>query len=139
MQALPPETMKSLNAAQDTLPHNANLSVWRREVGLSSECKLCHQRQTLLHVLNNCKVALELRRYNQQHDSILQVIVDSLQSHCPPDHQITADLPNINYLFPPTAASTDLRPDLVGWSDSQQVLVLAELTVWLRDKFCGCL
>ena len=52
VQALPPETMKfALNAAQDTLPHNANLSVWRREAGLSSECKLCHQRQTLLHVL----------------------------------------------------------------------------------------
>ena len=136
VQALPPETMKfALNAAQDTLPHNANLSVWRREAGLSSECKLCHQRQTLLHVLNNCKVALDLRRYNQRHDSILQVIVNSLQSHCPPDHQITADLPNTNYLFPPTAASTDLRPDLVVWSDSQRVLVLAELTVCFETNF----
>ena len=86
-------------------------------------------------MLNNCKVALDLRRYNQRHDSILQVIVNSLQSHCPPDHQITADLPNTNYLFPPTAASTDLRPDLVVWSDSQRVLVLAELTVCFETNF----
>ena len=61
VQALPPECMKfALNAAQDTLPHNANLSVWRKEAGLSNQCKLCNYRQTLLHVLNHCQVALEL-------------------------------------------------------------------------------
>jgi hypothetical protein len=43
VQKLPPECMKfALNAAQDTLPHNANLSMWRREAGLSSLCKLCN-------------------------------------------------------------------------------------------------
>ena len=32
VQKLPPEPMKfALNAAQDTLPHNSNLSLWRRE------------------------------------------------------------------------------------------------------------
>ena len=45
VQALPPECMKfALNAAQDTHPHNANLCVWRKEAGLSDQCKLCsHQ------------------------------------------------------------------------------------------------
>ena len=36
----------SLNAIQDTLPHNANLAMWRRREGLSSACKLCGERQT---------------------------------------------------------------------------------------------
>ena len=136
VQKLPPECMKfALNAAQDTLPHNANLSMWRREAGLSSLCKLCGKRQTLLHVLNHCQVALELRRYNQRHDNVLQVIVESLQSQCPPQYQIMADPPDSTYHFPSTVASTDLRPDLVVWSDTQQVLVLAELTVCFETNF----
>lgn len=31
----------AINAVQDTLPHNANLSVWRKQSGLSGHCKLC--------------------------------------------------------------------------------------------------
>ena len=50
----------ALNAATDTLPHNSNLALWRRSEGFSSNCKLCGKRQTLLHVLNDCPVALEL-------------------------------------------------------------------------------
>ena len=136
VQGLPPECMKfALNAAQDTRPHNANLSVWRREAGLSDQCQLCNHRQTLLHVLNHCPVALDLRRYNQRHDSVLQVIVESLQNHSQPDYEIKADLPNTGYKFPSTAASTDLRPDLVVWSVSQHVLVLAELTICFETNF----
>ena len=99
VQKLPPECMKfALNAAQDTLPHNANLSIWRRDAGISSLCKLCSQRQTLLHVLNHCKVALELQRYNQRHDNVLQVIINSLQSKCPPEYQMMAYVPNSTLL-----------------------------------------
>ena len=60
----------SLNAVQDTLPHNANLAMWRRREGLSSACKLCGERQTLLHVLNNCPKALNMHRYNEWHDAV---------------------------------------------------------------------
>ena len=36
VQKLPPEALKfALNAAQDTLPHNANLAIWRRSEGLN--------------------------------------------------------------------------------------------------------
>ena len=49
-----------LNAASDTLPHNCNLKLLGRRV--SSACSLCGQHQTLHHVLNNCPMALELRR-----------------------------------------------------------------------------
>ena len=46
-----------------------------------------------------------------------------------------ADLPNITYAFPPNVASTDLRPDIIMWSDSQQFVVLAELTVCFETNF----
>ena len=89
----------------------------------------------MLHVLNHCQVALELRRYNQRHNNVLRVIVDGLQSLCPPQYQIMAGLPESTYDFPSTAASTDLRPDLVVWSDTQQVMVLAELTVCFETNY----
>ena len=77
-------------------------------------------------------MALELRRYNQRHDNVLRVIVDGL---CPPQYQIMADLLESTYDFPSTAASTDLRPDLAVWSDTQEVMVLAELAVCFETNF----
>ena len=70
---LPERVMKfTLNAAQDTLPHNANLHLWKK---LSSpNCPLCFDRQTLLHTLNHCPVALLSRRYNQRHDAVLELL-----------------------------------------------------------------
>ena len=82
VQHLPRECLKfALNAAQDTLPHNANLAIWRRREGLSDQCKLCSEQQTLSHVLNHCKVALDLRRYNARHDVVLMLIADVVKSN----------------------------------------------------------
>ena len=59
-----------LNAAHDTLPHNANLHLWGKKA--SDTCPLCHaDNQNLVHVLNLCQVALNLRRNNDRHDSVL--------------------------------------------------------------------
>lgn len=76
-----------------------------------------------------------MRQYNHRHDSILQIIVEGLQKHSPPNYKITADLPSTSYNFPSAAASTDMHPDLVIWSDCEQVLVLAELTVCFETNF----
>ena len=43
----------ALNATSDMLPHNANLSLWRKSDNLSAACKLCGERQILCHILNN--------------------------------------------------------------------------------------
>ena len=98
VQHLPRECLKfALNAAQYTLPHNANLAIWRRE----GQCKLCSERQTLSHVLNHCKVALDLRRYNARHDVVLMLIADFVKSNVsrdaggPPGHPI--QLPPCNH------------------------------------------
>ena len=64
IQSLPQHVFKfALNATHDVLPHNANLHLWKKRS--SSSCPLCHQPdQNLIYVLNNCKVALDLRRYD---------------------------------------------------------------------------
>ena len=75
---LPPEPLKfALNAS---LPTNANLHMWGKKP--SDVCPLCQGgRQSLLHVLNNCPVAMELRRNSVRHDAVLQVIGDFIKAH----------------------------------------------------------
>ena len=48
-----------------------------------------------------------------------------------------ADLhvPNITYTFLPNVASTDLHPDIIMWTYSQQFVVLAKLTVCFETNF----
>ena len=76
LHTLTPFELKfALNACQDTLPDNTNLAVWKVH---PCECKLCDERQTLLHILCNCPVAFQLRWYNTRHDEVLQVIYNLL-------------------------------------------------------------
>ena len=99
-----------------------------------SFCPLCHQHQSLLHVLNNCEVARDLRRYNVRHDAVLQEIVTAIQPHLPSTTLLTADVSD-TYNFPLHIVSTDLRPDLVWWDDTTRSLCLAELTVCFETNF----
>ena len=123
---LPERVMKfTLNAAQDTLPHNANLHLWKKLP--TPNCPLCSNRQTLLHVLNNCPVALQNRRYNQRHDAVLKQLYQFVISHASPQQQVTVDLPDQEYCFPASFAATDSRPDMVIWSQSS--IHLVELTI----------
>ena len=128
VQKLPPEALKfALNAT--------NLAIWRRSEGLSSNCKLCGERQTLMHVLNHCQVALDLRRYNARHDAVLEVIDQFVRENCSPDVEAITDLPAYDYTFPACIALTDLRPDVVLWSPAQKSAVLVELTVCHETNF----
>ena len=49
----------AINSVVDTLPHNANLKLWQKR--RDDTCTLCGNRQTLIHVLNTCPVALQAR------------------------------------------------------------------------------
>ena len=129
------DTMKFvLNSATDTLPHNTNLARWYGGA-FSDQCKLCGRKQTLLHVLNNCEVALKLRRYNIRHDKILRIITELAQSHLRDGYHLTSDLGEEGYHFPSHIVPTDLRPDLVMWSDHPKKLDLFELTVCFETGF----
>ena len=80
--ALPEDQLKfAINAAVDVLPHNANLYLWRMRKDPS--CPLYHENQSLLHVLNNCSVARDSRRYNIRHDSILSAITETVSRNIP--------------------------------------------------------
>jgi hypothetical protein len=133
VQAVPADQMRFvLNAAVDTLPHNANLHLWKKKE--SHACPLCREKQTLIHVLNSCEVALEQRRYNQRHDGVLRVIASAVRKCLPETTSLTADLDS-NYQFPLHIISTDLRPDIVWWNDSEKELCLCELTVCFETSF----
>ena len=133
---LPSESLKfAMNAATDTLPHNANLALWRHADGISGNCKLCGNTQTLVHVLNSCQVALNLRRYNSRHDAILTKIATFAKFHLPNTFKILSDLPGTSYLYPPHIGTTDLRPDLLIWSDEAKEINLIELTICFETAF----
>ena len=96
---------------------------------VEKDCPLCGDQQTLIHVLNSCRVARDLRRYNRRHDAVLEFIVDMVQTHLPyPDTSFTSNLGG-NYSFPTHIVATDLRPDIVWWNDKEKTLVLVELTI----------
>ena len=133
VQTLPAEQMKfALNAAVDMLPHNANLHLWKKKP--NDSCPLCGERQTLVHTLNNCKVALDQRRYNKRHDEVLQAIANTVAEKLPSTTSFTTDLGD-TYQFPLHITPTTLRPDMVWWDDDQKQLVIIELTVCFETSF----
>ena len=71
-----------LNATLDTLPTRANLLQWKKSS--SDKCVLCNGRQTTVHVLSACPVALNQDRLTWRHDK--QSVVTSKFS-------IYADIP----------------------------------------------
>ena len=116
VQALPSNAMKfALNATHDTLPHNANLHLWKKKD--SAACPLCGERQS------NCKVARDLRHYNQRHDAVLQENTNCIQPKLSPTTQLMADF-NDEYEFPMHIVPTDLRPDIVGGMTSRNLSCL---------------
>ena len=129
VQNLPPEPLKfALNASLNTLPTNANLHTWGKKT--RDTCPLCKEhRQSLLHVLNHCQVAMDLRRYSQRHDEVLQVFGNFIQTSLPPHYSVTIDHLMWSYSFPHHITPTNMRPDIVWWSDHQRELWLFELTI----------
>ena len=79
----------AINSVVDTLPHNANLQLWQKR--RDDTCTLCGDRQTLIHVLNTCPVALQARRYNHRHDAVLRNIVATMYSNLQPTEKLTSE------------------------------------------------
>ena len=133
--SLPARQMSfAVNSAQDTLPHNSNFVRWKRPV--SPWCPLCGNLQTLRHVLNGCKQALQERRYDQRHDEILREIVSYLGEHLSgADYQMVADLDSDTYTFHTHICPTTKRPDIVAWNEKSKIVFLIELTVCFDENF----
>ena len=113
-----------LNSTVDTLPHNANLHLWKKKVSL--DCLLCGERQSLIHVLSCCPIALKLRHYNSRHDAVLSVIAATIREYLPPTTLLSVDLGE-KYSLPTHILQMDLRPDIVWWDSTS--IMLVELTI----------
>ena len=61
------------------------------------------------------------------HDAVLREIIATVKEALPPTYHLTAETGSYN--FPYHIVPTDLRPNLVWWNDSQQVIFFAELTI----------
>ena len=81
-----------------------------------------------MDVLNSCKTALELRRYNTRHDAVLRKTFEVVKETIPTTTKMSVDLDG-EYLFPNHITSTDLRPDIVWWDDSTKLVTILELTI----------
>ena len=100
-----------VNACLDTLPTNSNLNQWGKRN--NDKCQLCGNRETTFHVLNGCKVALEQKRYNFRHDSIIKYISKCID----PKFQLYCDIngkkTTAGGTIPPSVIVTNLKPDIV--------------------------
>ena len=65
---------------------------------------------------------------------MFKIIFDQLHQ-CSQEFQMEADLPGSTYNFPSLVASTDMRPDLVMWSNAKQVVIPVELTICFETNF----
>ena len=118
------------NSSIDTLPTNSNLVRWNKRS--SPNCKLCGNKETLLHTFNNCKNMLTQGRYTWRHDSILSKIVSFIEPNLPDTLKLFCDLPGqfsgISTI-PTDIVVTSLKPDIsiVNYSDKSCTII--ELTV----------
>ena len=112
-------TIRYLN---NTLATRKNLCLW----GLSptSECSLCLQPESLLHVVAGCKAYLEQGRYTWRHNSVLHFLATSFQAV--QGSILHADLPG--FLSPCIITGDNLRPDLL-LTTANNILYILELTV----------
>ena len=113
MQNLTPEPVTFvLNAALDTLPTNSNLHRWGKKS--YDTCPLCSSHQSLLHILNNCPIAMDLRRYNRRLDEVHLLVVGFVMSHLRPSILVTIDLPSMGYSFRNTLQWSLRTTDTLG-------------------------
>ncbi len=128
LSQLPPRIMQFvLNSIIDTLPTNCNLVRWKKRS--NSKCDKCSNKETLMHVLNNCLESLE--KYTWRHNSILLYIKKFISKGLPDNVKIYLDIPgefNGISTVPVDIAITNQKPDMVIVDNAGKVTIM-ELTV----------
>ena len=129
---LPRNVLKFLtNACIDTLPTNSNLNRWKKRN--SPNCQLCGNRETLLHVLNNCRTMLDQGRYTWRHNSVLNYLFKVLKPTNPTSpFEIFCDLSGKMTgisTIPTDILVTSQKPDIVIVNKSDKSVFIIELTI----------
>ena len=121
-----------LNSFTNTLPTQDNLKLWGKN--FSDKCHLCKNRDSTLHCLNGCKIALDQGRYTWRHDNILNYIVTCVEKS---KFKVYSDIPgyqtsnggSLPPSLPPSLTVSSLKPDIVIVDEVNKKVVIYELTV----------
>ena len=116
-----------LNASINTLSTQDNLKLWNKST--SDKCALCGNRDSTLHTLSGCKVALNQDRYTWRHDNIVKYIVDSIDTS---KFTVNADIEghraSTGGSLEPELAITLEKPDIVIRDMTNNSVDICELT-----------
>jgi len=131
---VPKGTMKFiLNASINTLPTLSNLMQWGKTS--TDKCPHCSQRETLFHILNGCKTALDQGRYTWRHDSLVNYLYKFSKTS---SLEVYADLPgkttSTGGTVPADILVTSERPDLILLDRAKKEIFIYELTVAFETR-----
>jgi hypothetical protein len=117
-----------LNSTIHTLPTQNNLKLWNKS--MSDRCHLCKNRDSTLHTLSGCKVALDQKRYTYRHDNIIKYIVDCIDKNKFKVHSdIDGHTTQNGGTIPAHMTVTDLKPDITITDEAKKTVHIVELTV----------
>ena len=118
-------TIRYLN---NTLPNMSNMQIWG--YAENKMCPLCHNPQTLGHVVAGCNIALTQGRYTWRHNSVLKIIANTLSRSC---KSLYVDLPS--FASHCIVTGDQERPDIVIVQN--KTVTLIELTVGFETNMAG--
>lgn len=133
-----------IRATYDAISTPQNLNQWLRE---DPSCPQCSTPATLRHMLTGCKVSLSQGQYTRRHIQVLKCLAATLINVSVPNAPFKTRVGNMKtaqdwqmlvdvgrrLTVPPEIAITNLRPDLLLWSNTQHNVYFAELTVSWED------
>ena len=99
--------------------------------GVGTELGNSQNTGTLEHILNFCPIALNQKRYNYRHDSVLNHLASVIIANKPDNIEVYADIPGLDLngsTIPPDILVTLSRPDLVIINRSIKSVYVLELT-----------
>ena len=116
-----------INASINTLSTQDNLKLWNKST--SDKCALCGNRDSTLHTLSGCKVALDQGRYTWRHDNIVKYIADCIDTS---KFTVNADIKGYQAStggsLEPELAVTLEKPDIVIRDMKKNSVEICELT-----------
>lgn len=114
----------------NSLANNTNKVLWG--IKNTAACLLCLENQTLGHVIGGCKIALNEKRYNWRHDSILINLANFLSKMN--TLKIYCDVEGTDYHNPSIISGESKRPDMLIINNDHCIVL--ELTVGFETNMC---